>query len=140
MTTINIKAGKVSITLNDSSESVHGVDFTAVTGQQPDLEWSATLLDGESVTYEKAEKAVAELGECWRLPTRQELESLLDLTRHEPAIDTEKYPDTKSTYYWTSTPCAWNSAARWVVYFGNGDVLDHPQDYHACVRAVRASQ
>lgn len=101
------------------------------------LEWSQTLLDGETVTLSQAEEAVAKLGEGWRLPTRQELESLLDLSRHDPAIDTSRYPDAKSCAYWTGTPCAWNSAGRWVVDFGYGGVDGPYRDSHACVRAVR---
>ncbi len=104
------------------------------------LEWSHTLLDGVSATYEEAEAACAELGAGWRLPTRVELESLLDLTRHAPAIDTDKYPDTESAYYWTSTPCAWNEAACWAVDFYNGDVDNALRHYYACVRAVRDAQ
>lgn len=103
----------------------------------PKLEWSRTLFDGKVVTLSEAEEAVAKLGAGWRLPTRQELESLLDLSRHDPAIDTSKYLDTQSCAYWTSTPCAWNSAGRWVVDFDYGGV-DGPYRYgHACVRAVR---
>lgn len=105
------------------------------------LEWSPTLLDGESVTYKKAEAAVAKLGEGWRLPTRFELESLLDLSRHDPTIDTDKYPDTKSSYYWTGTPCAWNQkSAVWVVDFDDGVVDGNHRLNLACVRAVRAGQ
>ncbi|GAB5451797.1 MAG: hypothetical protein Hals2KO_21250 [Halioglobus sp.] len=104
------------------------------------LEWSDTLLDGESVTYEKAEKAVKKLGKGWRLPTRKELESLVDTSRHDPAIDTEKFPDTKSKYYWTCTPCAWDEAAVWVVYFGSGFVSYNRRVSGGCVRAVRSGQ
>jgi len=102
------------------------------------LEWSATLLDGNSINYEAAEKAVAELGPGWRLPTRQELESLLDLSRHDPAIDVGQFPDTRSAWYWTSTPCAWNEDARWIVNFGVGLVNGNRRSFRACVRAVRA--
>ena len=104
------------------------------------LEWSDTLLDGKAVDYKAALAAVESLGEGWRLPTRFELESLLDLSRHNPAIDFEKYPDTKSTWYWTSTACAWNDSAVWVVDFGGGNVDDYRRYYGACVRAVRAGQ
>lgn len=108
------------------------------TGQ---LEWSNTLLNGESVNFEAAEKAVAALGPGWRLPTRRELESLVDLSRHDPAIDTDQYPDTQSKAYWTSTECAWNKSARWVVSFSSGSVNGyHGRSYLACVRAVRAGQ
>ena len=114
--------------------------FGELTSFEGNLEWSNTLLDGERVDYSAAEKAVEKLGDGWRLPTRQELESLLDLSRHEPAIDTDKYPDTKSACYWTSSKCAWNEAARWVVHFDLGLVVGGHQDSLACVRAVRASQ
>lgn len=103
------------------------------------LDWSHTLLKGDAVTLEEAEKAVAELGAGWCLPTRAELESLLDLSRHDPAIDTEKYPNTQSRYYWTCTPCARNGAARWVVDFSGGAVGDIHRSNHACVRAVRSN-
>jgi len=104
------------------------------------LEWSHTLLNGKTVTYDVAEKAVAELGEGWRLPTRQELESILDLSRHDPAIDTDKFPDTKSNYYWTSTPCAWRTSAVWVVDFDGGGVGVNGRSLDCCVRAVRSGQ
>ncbi len=105
-----------------------------------ELEWSETLLGGERVNYKAAEAAVAALGDGWRLPTRTELLTLVDDTKFEPAIDTERFPDTKSTWYWTGTPCAWNTSARWVVYFDAGDVNGNHQHLYACVRAVRASQ
>lgn len=104
------------------------------------LEWSDTLLDGESVTYKDAEKAVKQLGEGWRLPTRQELESILDLSRHDPAIDPEKFPDTKSSWYWTSTPCAWREDAVWCVDFDYGAVNFLHRSSDCCVRAVRSGQ
>ncbi|MDP2141330.1 MAG: DUF1566 domain-containing protein [Gammaproteobacteria bacterium] len=106
----------------------------------PQLEWSSTLLDGKDVTLAEAEAAVAALGEGWRLPTVKELFSLVDHGRHAPAIDTEKFPDTKSDWYWTGTPCSWNANARWVVYFGGGSVSGYYVSSYACVRACRASQ
>jgi len=108
--------------------------------QPQQLEWSSTLLDGNDVTLKAAEEAVAALGEGWRLPTIQELFALVDHTRTGPAIDTEKFPDTESDWYWSSTPTAWNSNARWVVYFYNGLVGDFYDVSRACVRACRASQ
>ncbi len=104
-----------------------------------DLEWSPTICDGKCVDYAAAEKAAAALGEGWRLPTRWELESILDLTRHDTAVDTTRFPDTKSAYYWTSTPCAWNTSDVWVVGFGNGYVYGYHRSGGACVRAVRSS-
>lgn len=104
------------------------------------LEWSDTLLNGESVNYEAAEKAVAALGPSWRLPTVNELFSIVDRSRHDPAIDTSKFPDTKSKAYWTSEECDWDSSAVWIVYFYGGDVGYLHRSYGGCVRAVRSSQ
>jgi hypothetical protein len=125
----------VHITIRPAEEQA-----VAVAQVADNLEWSDTLLGGERVDYSAALAAVEALGERWRLPTRFELESLLDLSRHDPAIDTEKYPDTKSTWYWTSSECAWNDAAVWVVAFSLGHVYYNPRHNFACVRAVRAGQ
>ena len=143
MQKLNIKTPEREITI-DLSQG----DLSIVVGNEaandapttPKLEWSHTLLNGKEVTFAEAEKAASALGEGWRLPTRQELESILDLSRHDPAIDTAKFPDAKSAYYWTSSKCAWNESARWVVGFGYGSVSGYDVSLDACVRAVRAGQ
>lgn len=112
--------------------------LAAAIADQPQLEWSDTLCDGKNVDYDTAEAACQALGAGWRLPTRMELESILDLSRHNPAVDTDRFPDTKSDWYWTSTPCAWSSSAAWVVHFGLGTSSHDRRNYYACVRAVRA--
>ena len=109
-----------------------------VTDTKNNLIWSKTL--AEDVTHSDAEQAVAELGEGWRLPTVDELQLIVDRTKYRPAANTDIFPDTKNDWYWTSSECAWNSEARWVVYFNVGFVNDYLQNYYACVRAVRASQ
>ena len=100
------------------------------------IEWSHTLLEGQFVSLTEAEAAVAELGPDWRLPTVDELQTILDRSRYDPAIDTDKFPDTKSLPYWTSTPLAWDSKSRWLVSFNLGIVID-VNFYSACVRACR---
>ena len=104
------------------------------------LEWSETLLEGRRVTVSEAEDAVTKLGEGWRLPTVDELQTILDRSRYNPAIDTERFPDTKSSPYWTRSKCAWYESARWVVDFDLGSVDDGYDSDGACVRACRASQ
>lgn len=110
------------------------------------LEWSATLAAGERVTFKKAETAIAKLNDGlpggaprWRMPTRRELESIQDLTKHDPCVDLERYPDTKSGYYWSSTPCAWSPVYAWFVSFDSGYSSYYRRGYYdAFVRAVRA--
>lgn len=79
----------------------------------------------------------------WRLPTVEELRELVDYTRgkgDEPAIDTKFFPDTKTSWYWTATPCAWLAGFAWCVSFDDGLVSAGGKDDGTCVRPVRSSQ
>ena len=75
--------------------------------------------------------------EDWFLPSRAQLASLVDDTRHEPAIDTHLFPRVKPRWHWTSTPCAWSSASAWFVYFYYGYVYFSRRDYDGFALAVR---
>ncbi len=87
----------------------------------------------------------------WRMPTPKELERLVDLTRSNPAIDTDYFPYTKSGKYWTGTTCSgchkhkafamdFNDGS---LYFGQkriksgGTFPEPPQYEYLYVRAVR---
>lgn len=69
-------------------------------------------------------------GKGWYLPTRKELASLVDDTKYDPAID-PIFTNTKSAYYWSSTPHAYHPDCAWGVGFGNGDV-SHWYTYYEC--------
>jgi hypothetical protein len=74
------------------------------------------------------------------LPTPHELFAIADLTRHEPAIDTD-YFDCESAAYWTQTVLASSpSDFAWYVGFGNGFVDWSYQSSECFVRAVRVGQ
>ncbi|KXJ45856.1 DUF1566 domain-containing protein [Marinobacter sp. Hex_13] len=115
------------------------IDHSVVTDTKTGLQWTKATV-AEDVTFEKAQEAVEALGKGWRLPTVDELFSLVDHSKHEPAIDSDAFPDTKNDCYWTSTPCAWNDTAVWVVYFDDGGVYHGHRSSYACVRAVRSGQ
>ena len=102
------------------------------------IEWSQTLCDGRRVSFAEAERAVAELGEGWKIPDRWQQESSLDLSRFDPAVDPALHPDIRSEPYWTSTPYAPDPSCAWVVLFCYGGVDAYYRGhYRACVRACR---
>lgn len=76
----------------------------------------------------------------WRLPTRRELLSIVHLGASSPAIDTAYFPNTLSSWYWSSdlyTPDPAN--ARGVNFSsGNTDAYDRVNDL--LVRLVRGGQ
>ncbi len=105
------------------------------------LTWSPTL-DCGRVDHKTALKACADLRlgghSDWRLPTIQELLSLVDYTRSDPAIDTERFPDTKSAFYWSSTAYApYPAVYAWGVNFSYGNNGYYGRGFFNFVRAVR---
>jgi hypothetical protein len=75
----------------------------------------------------------------WHLPTREELLTILDLTKYDPAIDPIFKVHTDD-WYWSSTPCAWGLVFAWYVFFGNGYVYNSYKGNSGYVRPVRSSQ
>jgi hypothetical protein len=77
--------------------------------------------------------------EDWRLPTRKELLSIVDLGRFNPSLDPE-FLNFASSYYWSSTTNANNSGNAWFVnfFYGNQHYGTKYDDYY--VRCVRAGQ
>ena len=59
----------------------------------------------------------------WRLPTFKELSSIVNSGTYSPAINTDYFPNTKSSYYWSSTTHAGDTSSAWCVNFSDGDVF-----------------
>lgn len=113
----------------------------AVVDAHNGLMWAADDVTQEPVTFAEAEKACANLRllghSDWRLPTMQELGTVVDYTRCEPAVDTDLHR-IKSAAYWTSTKAAWSAGVRWLVGFYGGYGGYYDEDSRARVRAVRS--
>lgn len=70
----------------------------------------------------------------WRLPTIQELLTLVDYDKYNPAC---KLKDTKSECYWSSTQHATNSNSACYIGFYYGDIGGNGKSYSLFVRCVR---
>ncbi|HEX7476929.1 MAG TPA: DUF1566 domain-containing protein [Polyangiales bacterium] len=78
-------------------------------------------------------------GATWRLPSKAELESLVDDTYYDPTmLDPKAFPNTPSLPFWTSSPCAGasNSGKAWAVEFYEGFSTPAPVSNELCARCV----
>ena len=76
----------------------------------------------------------------WRLANHREHRSIVDYNTCNPAIDTDVFADTMSSYYWSSTTRARYTGSAWSVgfYYGNDGGGSEFSYYY--VRAVRGGQ
>lgn len=82
----------------------------------------------------------------WRLPTVNELESLVNYGKSQISIDTSYFPNCKAEFYWSSTvwPISSDDLA-WGVTFDTGynyygKIKTEDQDYTHLARCVRSVQ
>ncbi len=72
----------------------------------------------------------------WRLPTIDELKSLID-ERFKPTINTIAFPNTPDSYFWSSSLDASASGNAWIVSFSGGYAGRLNKNYGYYVRLVR---
>jgi len=73
----------------------------------------------------------------WRLPTREELGTLVESKCYGPAVNSEIFPNTPQTGYWTSTLDQYARQGAWLVYFLNGSHYMGNKEYEWAIRPVR---
>jgi hypothetical protein len=70
----------------------------------------------------------------WRLPSEQELESLLKYSDNNPLIDTDFFPNTQSKSYWSADIINQEVAIDVPFFYGGGRGSD--KSFNAYIRAV----
>ena len=75
----------------------------------------------------------------WRMPNIKELASIIDLGENNPATNTNFFPNTLSSSYWSSTTYAGTDYA-WSISFGLGGDNFYGKVNYDYVRAVRGGQ
>lgn len=118
----------------------------AVLDKETGLVWQA-LLSTEPQYWGGAEAYCNTLSvngrKGWRLPTIQELTSLVDPSQSNPALPIgHPFQNVQSSYYWSATTDATNSIFAWDVNFSDGEVLnvDTSWWYETFMWCVRGGQ
>jgi len=73
----------------------------------------------------------------WRLPSRFELFSIVDLSTAGPAMDTDAFPAAQGIWFWTSSVRAGMTTAAWRINFNDGAAATDSKDSLMAVRCVR---
>ena len=115
------------------------------------LQWQQTISEGIYYSEAEADKYCAELSygghDDWRLPTIQELASIIDNSRVAPSMDTDYFPDSNVSdgnqgfYFWTSShyTCEDNNYT-WIISFNFGGIYERQKSSRNFVRCVRGEK
>lgn len=76
----------------------------------------------------------------WRLPSKKELESLVETCGSSPAINRTLFPATPVAYFWTSTTYARAPENAWLVNFTNGSTSNYFKTATFATRYVRGTR
>ena len=77
----------------------------------------------------------------WRLPTRKELETLVEFTENpkEATINKTYFPEAVPSWYWTSSENPQREGYAWYVLFRNGVALNDLKERPKHIRLVRGN-
>ncbi len=105
------------------SEGQSSIASPCDTGSTATYTWQQALQQAETINSDGGFAGSTD----WRLPNRNELNSLLERQCFSPAINSNLFPNTGSVYYWTSSPYASRSTATfknyaWRVHLGSGQI------------------
>jgi len=98
------------------------------------------FVESERVTYAQAEKICKGLRlggfNDWRIPAIQELLSIIDYKKYDPAI-LDGFSIAEPSYYWSSTQYMGDPDKVWGVNFKDGSTDANGKSYDRRVRCVR---
>ena len=107
--------------------------------------WDGKACSGRPGTFsygaaKKAAVAIAQReGKAWRIPAREELVALVDMTKKKkPRIDSQAFPQTPAKLFWATRAGSEDDLNAWLVSFANGKVRANNGQSKFPLRLVRA--
>lgn len=96
-----------------------------------------------SMTYHKAQKYCSKLvvGKYsdFRIPTMDELQTIIDYKNYDPAI-LKGFEYVSNEAYWTTTPFADDDKIVWLIHFKKGERYVKDMHYDRYIRCVQSSK
>ncbi|BCU06992.1 DUF1566 domain-containing protein [Allochromatium tepidum] len=127
-------------------------DGAVVRHQRTTLEWQRCALgqrwDAESNgcvgrpaghTWTKAMQSASKAGGDWRLPTGEELLTIVEKCHDGPAINPRVFPNTPSVLFWSSSVDTGGLERAWSVSFFSGQYFRVGKSQNGRVRLVRGT-
>lgn len=98
--------------------------------QMTGLTWTRLAVAGEKPLswYDAMETIEMINRECrygythWRMPEIRELECLVDLGNHTPALPSDHRFEGVQAFYWSSTPSQYETRYAWALYLQDGAI------------------
>ncbi len=117
--------------------------FTGLTWKRciEGMTWTGTTCSGTASTYTWEQATALSTGE-WRLPTANELSTLVEysIASPGPAINTTVFPGTRAGSFWSASAYASDPSLAWHVDFYNGGSGAHDKTFRYPVRLVSSAQ
>jgi hypothetical protein len=87
----------------------------------------------------QAREIATTAGAQWRIPTKEELVSLVEKSKKKPLINKEAFPDTKAKIFWATRPEKNDTLNAWLVNFSNGKVYGNARKAKYQLRLARSA-
>jgi len=123
----------------DAPMGRYAIESGTVVDSKTNLNWEQTLASARYAWSDAATycSSLPLGGGGWRLPSENELQTLVDESRMSPAIDPTSFPDTPGDFFWTSSAVPSFSNFAWAITFNDGatTLLDATEpEWVRCVR------
>lgn len=148
------ECSKILTSTTPNEQFTIGSDGTVVLDKATNLMWMRCSLGQEYIlntcagTTNKikwlnaltaAEKSTVAGFSDWRLPNKNEINTIIELSCHMPTINSSIFPSTASLSYWTSSPYDDAESYIWSANFSNGVIFPLDPNQTLPVRLVRSN-